>query len=161
MIWGIANGNTKYGVLIEQCGFCTQTSVIWRDIWLILYIVINGSTFHYNYLKHISSPRKLRNSHLHCIWNIALLFGWYWQSTITKKINRDKHSHGQSFRSDPALISQNTWVRRIIYFIYLLLTLLIVHLPEYILVISFIQWHNEYLPFTTKSWILSICFHVP
>ena len=44
------------------------------------------------------------------------------------------------------------------HFMYLLLTLV---LPESLLVIRFIYWHTEYLPFTTKGLIWGVCVHVP
>ena len=56
---------------------------------------------------------------------------------------------------------QNTWVSKIPHFIYLLLTLVILLLPESLLVIYFIYWHTEYLPFTTNNLIWRFCFHVP
>ena len=53
-------------------------------------------------------------------------------------------------------------VRTILYFMYLLFTLVILLLPyKSILVIRFIHWHTEYLSFTTNSLIWSVCFHVP
>ena len=45
----------------------------------------------------------------------------------------------------------NTWVSKTQHFMYLLLTLVILLLPESILVICFINWHTDCLPFTTYS----------
>ena len=56
-------------------------------------------------------------------------------------------------------LSQNTWVSKTPHFMYLLLTLFILLLPESLLVICFINWHTEYLPFTF-SFISSCCDYV-
>ena len=47
------------------------------------------------------------------------------------------------------------------HFMYLLLTLVILLLPEHLLVICFIHWITKYVPFTTNSLIWRVCFHVP
>ena len=58
-------------------------------------------------------------------------------------------------------LSQNTWVSKTPHLMYLLLTLVILLLPESLLVICFINWHAEFLAFTTNRLIWRVGFHVP